>query len=99
MARGIADEALFAWWVSYTLKKRDVIIGKVQARFRKTTHKYGVELPSNIDNAKQLDRKNNNSLCCNSLAKEMYNVGVAFEVLDEGKGAPPWWHKVTGHLC
>ena len=29
----------------------------------------------------------------------MYNVGVAFEVLDEGKGATPWWHKVTGHLC
>ena len=37
MARGIADEAAFAWWVPYTLKKRDVIIGKVQARFRKTT--------------------------------------------------------------
>ena len=29
----------------------------------------------------------------------MYNIGVAFEVLDEGKGAPPGWHKVTGHLC
>ena len=40
MARGISDEAAFAWWVPYTLKKRDVIIGKVQARFRKTTHKY-----------------------------------------------------------
>ena len=99
MVRGIADEAAFAWWVPYTLKKRDVIIGKVQARFRKTTHKYIVKLPSSIDNAKQLDRKNNNSLWCNALAKEMYNVGVAFEVLDEGKGAPPRWHKVTGHLC
>mmetsp|Transcript_7105 Transcript_7105/g.6739 ORF Transcript_7105/g.6739 Transcript_7105/m.6739 type:complete len:182 (+) Transcript_7105:825-1370(+) len=29
----------------------------------------------------------------------MYNVGVAFEVLHEGKGAPPGWHKATGHLC
>ena len=99
MARGIADEAAFTWWVPYTLKKRDVIIGKMQARFRKTTHKYGVELPSSIDNAKQLDRKNNNSLWCDALAKEMHNAGVAFEVLDEGKGAPTGWHKVTGHLC
>ena len=31
MAIGITDEAVFAWWVPYTLKKRDVIIGKVQA--------------------------------------------------------------------
>ena len=99
MARGIADEAAFAWWVPYTLKKRNVIIGKVQAQFRKTTHKYGVELPSIINNAKQLDSKNNNSLWCDALAEEMYNVGVAFEVLGEGKGAPPGWHKVTGHLC
>ena len=63
------------------------------------THKYGVELPSSIDNAKQLDRKNYNNLWFDALAKEMYNVGVAFEVLDEGNGAPPGWHKVTGHLC
>ena len=35
LVRGIADEAVFAWWVPYTLKKRDVIIGKVQAKFKK----------------------------------------------------------------
>ena len=30
--------------------------------------------------------------------KEMYNVGVAFEVLEEGVRAPNGWTKVTGHL-
>ena len=33
-----------------------------------------------------------------ALAKEMYNVGVAFEVLDEREQAPNGWKKVTGHL-
>ena len=33
-----------------------------------------------------------------ALAKEMYNVGVAFEVLDEREQAPNGWKKATGHL-
>ena len=31
------------------------------------------------------------------MMKEMYNIGVAFEVLDEGQKAPAGWHQVTGH--
>ena len=33
-----------------------------------------------------------------ALAKEMYNIGVAFEILAKGQQAPRGWHKVTGHL-
>ena len=33
-----------------------------------------------------------------ALAKEMYNIGVAFEVLAEGQQAPNGWKRVTGHL-
>eukprot|EP00957_Ditylum_brightwellii_P050894 3860039-Ditylum_brightwellii.AAC.1 len=33
-----------------------------------------------------------------SLAKEMLNVCIAFEVYEEGKSALPGWKKVTGHL-
>jgi hypothetical protein len=41
-ARGIADEPAFAWWVPYTLRKRDVILSKLKARIQKTlvTRKY-----------------------------------------------------------
>eukprot|EP00957_Ditylum_brightwellii_P041140 3114357-Ditylum_brightwellii.AAC.1 len=28
----------------------------------------------------------------------MLNVGITFEVYEEGKPAPPGWKKVTGHL-
>ena len=41
-ARGIADEAAFAWWVPFTLRKRDVILSAVKSRIRNTTHKYGI---------------------------------------------------------
>jgi hypothetical protein len=97
-ARDIADEPAFAWWVPYTLRKRDVILSKVKARIRKTTHKYGIEMPLNIDHANRLDRENGNSLWRDALAKEMTEVGIAFEVLPDGQAAPPTWKKVTGHL-
>ena len=31
-ARGIDSEPAFAWWVPYTLQKRDIILSKVKAR-------------------------------------------------------------------
>ena len=33
-----------------------------------------------------------------ALVKEMFNVGIAFEVLEEKQSAPLGWSKVTGHL-
>ena len=33
-----------------------------------------------------------------ALAKEMYNIGVAFEVLDKGQQASNHWKKVIEHL-
>ena len=45
-ARGTADEPAFAWWVPYTLGKRDIIIYAVKNITRKATQKYGIELPT-----------------------------------------------------
>jgi hypothetical protein len=45
-----------------------------------------------------IDRRNNNTLWKDALAKEMTEVGVAFEVLEKGIKAPIGWSKVTGHL-
>jgi hypothetical protein len=97
-ARGIADEPAFAWWVPYTLRKRDVILSKLKARIRKTTHKYGIEVPTSLEHALSIDKKNGNTLWRDALAKEMTEIGIAFEVLDTGILAPKGWHKVTGHL-
>ena len=97
-ARSIADELAFAWWVPYTLRKRDIILSKINSRIRKTTHKYGIEIPTGVENAMEIDRSNNNTFWKDALAKEMTEAGIAFEVLEEDIKAPIGWSKVTGHL-
>ena len=97
-ARAIDDEAAFAWWVPYTLRKRDIILSSVKSRIRKTTHKYGIEVPTSLKHAFKLDEQNGDGFWRAATNLEMTNVGVAFQVLGENEKAPPGWSKVTGHL-
>ena len=48
-AKGISNEPAFAWWVAYTLRKREVILAVVKNRIRRTTHKYGIEIPRDLN--------------------------------------------------
>ena len=97
-SRGIDDESAFAWWVPHMLKKRNAIISPMKVRLRKTTHKYGIKIPTSVNHAMEIDRKNENTMWKDALALEMFNVGVAFEILEEGQMAPPGWNKASGHL-
>ena len=97
-SRGIDDEPVFAWWVPHTLKKRNAIISAMKVRLRKTTHKYGIEIPTSVDHAMEIDRKNGNTMWKDALVLEMFNVGVAFEILEEGQTTPPGWNKAFRHL-
>ena len=47
-----------------------------------------MELPHDVNHAWYLDKINGNTFWMDALAKEMYNVGVAFEILEEGEKAP-----------
>lgn len=97
-ARGIDDQPAFSWWIPYVLRKRDVILSAIKTRIRKTTHKYGIEIPTSTEHAFELDWRNGNSFWNDALAKEMHNVGVAFEILPVGQKAPPGWSQVSGHI-
>jgi hypothetical protein len=98
IAKRIDDEPAFKWWVPYTICKRDVIISAVKSRARKTTHKYGDELPTSVAHAKRLDAQNGNNRWITTLQLEMTQLGVAIELQDHGIQAPPGWSKVSGHL-
>jgi hypothetical protein len=102
MARNLSEEAAFAWWVHYVLRKRDIIVSAVKSRVARTTHKYGIELPrpgkDTIENARKLDLKNGNTLYMTALAKEMGNNAIAFEIKNHGEKAPPGYFKATGHI-
>jgi len=71
IAKGLDDEAAFAWWVPYTMRKRGRIISSVNVRVKKATHKYGIEVQTLIDHARQI---NKDGLWAKSIDKEMRNV-------------------------
>ena len=75
------------------------MLSAVKNRVRKTTHKLGIELPQLMEHAKQLDKQNGDTPWQDALALEMTNVGIAFEVLEEGQKPPVSWKKQSGHLA
>ena len=97
-ARGISNKPAFAWWVSYTLWKREVVLAAVKIQIRRMTDKYGVENTRDVEHAYEIDARNGNTLWRDAFKKEMYNVRVAFEILDEGEHAPHRWKQVSRHL-
>ena len=98
ISRGIDDEPAFIWWVRYTIRERDAIIAVLIMHVKQIWHKYGLEIPMSIEHAKEINCKNSNDYWMKALAKEMYDVGVAFEILAPGQSLMKGWHKVTGHL-
>eukprot|EP00956_Cyclotella_meneghiniana_P034439 scaffold104886_cov86-Cyclotella_meneghiniana.AAC.1 len=97
-ARNIADEPAFAWWVPYTLKKRDRIIAAVNSRVKRKTHKYGIEIPTSVAHAREIDARNGNTYWQDAIEKEMFNVSIAFEILEDDQNMPVGWTKSSGHL-
>ena len=97
-ARSVDDEPAFAWWVPYTLKKRDIIIGTIKARVKKSTHKYGVKIPRTIKEVYMFDEENGNTFWRDAIAKEMHSIGIAFQILEEDESLPVGFSKVTRHI-
>ena len=78
MSRKINNDPAFAWWVPYTLRKRDVMVSSIDSRIKKRTHKYGIEIPTSHKEAIRLDTLNGNKLWADSRKLEMSNVAVTF---------------------
>ena len=98
VAKGIYKEPAFRWWVPYTLKKRDAIIATIRSRALKKRHKYGIEVPSDVDKANALDTKNGNNLWQKAIIIEMANNTVAFQILDDDEHLPVRYTKQSGHM-
>ena len=70
-ARGIDSGPAFNWWVPYTMRKRDIILSAVKSCLQKTTHKFGIEIPTSIAYAEQIDTKNGNHFWRDAIELEM----------------------------
>ena len=89
----ISEEPAFAWWASSVLRKRNRIIAKTKSKYWLRTHKFGIEIPKSVIQARQIDAKCGNTLWWDAICKEMKNVRPAFEVFEGGKEALPTGHQ------
>ena len=95
----IAEEPAFAWWVPHTLKKRNRIIAKLKSKYWVRTHKYGIKIPKTVQEAKQFDLENGNTLWWDAICKEMRNVRPAFEAWEKSEEEIPiGYQQVKCHL-
>lgn len=97
-ARGLSDEVAFQWWVPYTLRKKSNIICAVKGRaVKRKTHKYGVQIPQDVEEAFELDDANGNTLWQDALAEEVSSIGRAIRILPNDRQPPPGYTKASGH--
>ena len=97
VANDLIREPAFRWWVFKVPKKRDRIINKAR-RCRKNKMKFGVEVPSMVQEALALDEKNGNHLWEEAIKKEMKNSRMAFKLLGTDEKPPVGFAEITCHL-
>jgi hypothetical protein len=88
----------FVSWVPHVLNKRNRIIAAVTKRYHKRTNKFGIEVPKSWDNCIILDKENGNTLWQDPVRKEMKNVRIAFQVLNEDGDFPLTYQEIRCHM-
>jgi hypothetical protein len=88
----------FAWWVPFTLKKRERFISMAKARKVKKDLKFGIEVPTMVERALAIDKEMNTDYWAKAIEKEMLHVFPAFKILDEGERAPLMSKYIRCHM-
>ena len=63
------------------IKKKDQIVSAIRSRMIKRTHKFGIEVPSTVAEALDLDKQNENNFWRKEIEKKMANIRVEFNIL------------------
>jgi hypothetical protein len=80
------------------LKKRSRIIAAVTKRYHKRNHKFGIEVPKSWDDCNRLDKENDNTIWQDAVRKEMKNVRIAFQILNDDDTIPPTYQEIRCHM-
>lgn len=98
VAKGIAHEPAFAWWVSSILRRRNRIIGVAHTKYARTDQKFGIELPHTVQQALEIDKETGTTFWGDALKKEMMTVFPAFEILEDGAPIPVGYQQIPCHI-
>ena len=83
VANQIEGEPAFAWWVKEVLRQRRRMVAKVKSKYWRTTHKFGIRLPHNAEEALQIDKETGTDFWARAMEKELRKVNVAWEARDD----------------
>lgn len=78
---------MFVWWARHTMKEWDQIISKVKLKYWERTHEYGICVPKTIQEARQIDEDNGDTLWMDAVHQEMQNVRVTYDEHEK----KIWW--------
>jgi hypothetical protein len=84
----IDSEPAFAWWATFTIKKRTMKIAKIKTRYLLASLKFGIELPKSVKAALAIDEATNTTYCKDEIVLEIKNVDVAFQDFEDGGCVP-----------
>lgn len=93
----IDEQPAFDWWVRDVLKRKERLIKTSKRKHTRTGFKFGLPLPKTIEEALDIDKGEKNILWYDAIMKEMNNVRIAFEFLEEGTNPPPGYKKIPIH--
>ena len=78
------------------IAKKNQIVAAVNRRMIRRMHKFGIEVPSTVEEAYALDRINENTFWRDTIHKEMTNVKVAFQFPSDDENLPVGYSKLGG---
>lgn len=91
----LLDEPAFQWWAPHVLKKLIRLIKMSRTKHVRKGFKFGIPIPTTVDEAIDLDKQNKNTFWYDAIMKEMKNVRVAFEFIPDGEKPPPNYQHVA----
>ena len=83
VANKIDHETAFAWWLTFTLQKRNRIVFKLQNKYWNTTYKFGIEVSTSVKLSYETYDEAGINFWRKSIAKEMLKVKVAYVEKEE----------------
>ena len=91
-------ELAFFLWVAKCLQNHDLIVAAVKGQTSKVSHKYGIGVPTSVENVIDLDRVNKDTWWQDAISKEMRKEWVAFKILDDYQPTTIDWYQSSGHI-
>ena len=92
------EEPTFDWWAVQTLKKQTQILSKVQSRMVKKMKKIDLEVPYDVKESYAFDVKNSNTFWHDAITREMRNIMVSYNILDDDLKITKGYKSLGVHL-